>query len=76
MAERTVHRVDDPIFISRDMTAAQRAELHGVTVRYEVLRNGRLVPRTGSIDRIDERFIHISGWVYFVDGEVRNLRRA
>lgn len=71
-----VHNIGDPIMVHAEMTEAERDELRGVKVHYEVIRDGRSVTRAGSIGRIDNRFIWISGWVYFVAGEVRNLRRA
>jgi len=71
-----IHRIGDPVSVTARLTEAERDELRGVVVNYDVIRDGRTVHRSGSIGRIDERFLWISGWCYFVEGEVRNLRRA
>jgi len=71
-----VHTIGEPVTIHARLTDAERAELRGVTVDYEVIRDGRRVHRTGSIGRIDTQFCWISGWCYFVDGELHNVRRV
>lgn len=77
MAKPTrTHHLGDPVTVTAKMSDAQRDELRGVVVNYDVIRDGRTVHRSGSIGRIDDRFLWISGWCYFVEGEVRNLRRA
>jgi len=71
-----VHTVGELVTVHARLTDAERAELRGVTVTYEVVREGRRVTRVGAIGRIDSQYLWISGWCYFVENEVLNLRRA
>jgi hypothetical protein len=73
---RIIHKLGDPITVTARMSDKDREELKGVNVAYEVIREGRTVQRSGCIGRIDSQFLWISGWCYFVEGEVRNLRRS
>lgn len=75
-ARKVAHHIGDPVVVNARLTDAQRAELKGVKVTYEVVRDGRTIYRSGNIGRIDGQYLWISGWCYFVEGEVRNLRRA
>lgn len=71
-----VHTVGELVDIHARLTDAERAELRGVTVTYEVIREGRRVTRVGAIGRIDSQFCWISGWCYFVENELLNVRRT